>query len=120
MKDFLQIEIDKGELGVYARMIKNLDFETAYNLVKGATGTDIKKLRFVDKQLDYGIKPFFVECDNKIEVQNPNFDPEKENSKRIIQKPCAEKVALEVRSPFEVVFPEDEIDGYNDFEVQYG
>ena len=112
MKDFLQIEIGQGELGVYARMIKNMDFEEAYEMVKNATGVDIKKLRFVDKQLDYGIKPFFVECDNTIEVENPD------HSKKSI--PCNNRVVMEVRSPFEIVFPEDETDGFDGFEVQYG
>lgn len=101
MKGFLQIQANEGELGVYARMIRNLEFDEAYSLVKNATGIDIKKLRFVDKQLDYGMKPFFVDCKD----QNPG---------------CDEKVALEVRSPFEVVFPEDTIDGDPGFEVQYG
>ena len=107
MKDFLQIEIDQGELGVYARMIKNKPFEEAHEMVKNATGIDIKKLRFVDKQLDYGIMPFTVECEGVVER---NGKAEK----------CANKVVLEVRSPFEVVFPEDELGGYNEFEVQYG
>lgn len=120
MKDFLQIEVEQGELGVYARMIKNLEFNEAYDLVKNSTGVDIKKLRFVDKQLDYGIKPLFVECEGEIEEINPDFDPEKEGSKKVIFRPCKEQVVLEVRSPFEIVFPEDETDGYNDFEVQYG
>ena len=102
MKDFLQIETDQGELGVYARMIRNMNFDDAYTLVKNATGVDIKKLRFADKQLDYRIQPFFVECDGEDD------------------KPCGYNVVMEVRSPFEVVFPEDETEGYNDFEVQYG
>lgn len=120
MKDFLQIEIEQGELGVYARMIKNLPFEESYELVKNATGIDIKKLRFVDKQLDYGLKPFFVECDNEIEVENPNFNPQDANSKPTITKTCGNRVALEVQSPFEIVFPEDELGGFDEFEVQYG
>lgn len=120
MKDFLEIEVEQGELGVYARMIKNLPFEEAYNLVKNATGTDIKKLRFADKQLDYGLKPFFVNCENMIEVENPNFNPKDEKSPAKIKKPCGQRVALEVRSPFEIVFPEDAVDGFDEFEVQYG
>ena len=120
MKDFLQVEIGQGELGVYARMIKNMPFDEAYKFVKNATGVDIKKLRFVDKQLNYGLKPFYVECDNDIEVENPDFDETVEGSKRKILKPCGTRVALEVQSPFEIVFPEDEIDQFDDFEVQYG
>lgn len=96
MKDFLQINVDQGELDVYARYIKNLDYDQALNLVKSATGVDIKKLRFVDRQLDYGIKPFNTKCT------------------------CNENVILEVRSPFEVVFPEDEFEGDTGFDVQYG
>lgn len=109
MMDFLQVEVEQGELGVYARMIKNLEFEEAYNLVSNAYGIDIKKLRFVDKQLNYGMKPFFVNCTNT--VKNPK------TGKNEI---CNEQVALEVRSPFEVVFPDDVLEGNNDFEVQYG
>ena len=103
MKDFLQIDAEQGALGVYARMIKNMEFDDAYEMVKHATGTDIKKLRFVDKQLDYGMKPFYETCTNVID-----------------NKPCGNNVVMEVQSPFEVVFPEDEIDGDNEFEVQYG
>lgn len=103
MKDFLQIDAEQGALGVYARMIKNLSFNEAYDLVKNSTGTDIKKLRFVDKQLDYGLKPFEVTCENVVG-----------------NKPCNNSVVMEVQSPFEVVFPEDEINGDNEFEVQYG
>mgnify|MGYP002856858940 CR=1 FL=1 len=64
---------------------------------------NIKKLKFMDKQLHYRIKPFVVECENIID-----------------KKPCNEKVVLEVRSPFEIVFPKDEIETDNGFEVQYG
>lgn len=118
MKEFLQIKTEQGELGVYARMIKNKPFEEALALVKGATGVDIKKLRFVDKQLDYGLKPFYVDC--KHEIQNPDFISDVETPQVPKKIKCGNRVALEVRSPFEIVFPEDEIDGYNDFEVQYG
>lgn len=111
MKDFLQIQTNDGELGVYARMIKNLPFEEAFDLVQHAYGVDIKKLRFADKQLDYGMKPFFVECNGEI--------IKTENGKKL-KDICNEKVALEVRSPFEVVFPDDESTGDIGFEVQYG
>ena len=97
MKDFLQIGEDEGSLGVYKRYIKNLPFEQASELVDKATGIDIKKLRFVDEQLDYGMKPFTVKCEK-----------------------CNEEVGLEVTSPFEVVFPEDTFIGDTGFEVQYG
>lgn len=120
MKDILEIDSSQGELGVYARLIRNIPFEEAYELVKHATGSDIKKLRFADKQLNYGIKPFFVNCENMIEVENPNFNPKEENSPAKIKKPCGQRVALEVRSPFEIVFPEDELAGYDEIEVQYG
>lgn len=123
MKQFLQIEVEQGELGVYARMIANLEFEEAYKLVKNAIGVDIKKLRFADQQLDYGIKPFKVKCPNPITIDNPNFDEKQghseQNPKQIVQL-CNEEVVLEVRSPFEVVFPEDEFDGNLEFEIQYG
>lgn len=109
MKDFLQIIPEQGELGVYARMIKNMEFKEAYNLVQSAYGVDIKKLKFADKQLNYGMKPFYVECNNA--VKNPQTGK---------MEACKEEVVLEVRSPFEVVFPEDSFEGDNDFEVQYG
>ena len=109
MKDFLQIDTTEGELGVYARYISNLEYEEALPLVKNATGIDIKKLRFVDKQLDYGIKPFVVTCTNT--VKNPQTGK---------QEVCNEEVVLEVKSPFEVVFPEDEFEGDTGFDVQYG
>lgn len=101
MKDFLQIKEEQGALGVYARMIKNMSFDEAYKLVKSAYGVDIKKLKFVDQSLNYGIKPFIVECEGD-------------------ETPCGEEVFLEVRSPFEIVFPEDALEGDNEFEVQYG
>lgn len=109
MKEFLEIGENEGELGVYSRYIKNLPFEEADQLVKRATGIDIKKLRFVDRQLDYGMKPFIVPCTGT--VVNPKTGK---------SEPCKEQVVLEVTSPFEVVFPEDELGGDINFEVQYG
>lgn len=120
VKDFLQINIEQGDLGVFARMIKNLDFEEAFELVKKATGTDIKKLKFMDKQLHYGMKPFRETCTNEIEIVNSNFDPEDPDSQETTLEVCGQEVVLEVRSPFEVVFPEDESECDNEFEVQYG
>lgn len=109
MKEFLEIEPTDGMLGVYARYIKNLPLEEAKALVDNATGIDIKKLNFVDKQIDYGMKPFIVKCTNP--VKNPLSGQ---------TEPCGTEVALEVSSPFEVVFPEDESEGDTGFEVQYG
>ena len=109
MKEFLQINVEDGELGVYARMIKNMEYEEASNLVKNCYGLDIKKLRFMDKQLDYGIKPFHVKCLNQLK------DPK--TGKVTI---CNHDCIVEVKSPFEVVFPEDELGDDNEFEVQYG
>ena len=111
IKDILEIDPNDGELGVYARLIRNIPFEEAFELVKKATGSDIKKLRFADKQLNYGIKPFFVNCENPITVESPNG---KKTEK------CGQRVALEVRSPFEIVFPEDELSQFDEIEVQYG
>lgn len=109
MQDFLQIGEDEGMLGVYARYIKNLPFDEAKTLVENASGVDIKKLDFVDRQMDYGIKPFLVTCTNT--VLNPQTGQE---------EMCNEEVVLEVKSPFEVVFPENEFEGDPGFEVQYG
>ena len=119
MKDFLEIDVKKGELDVYARMIKNMPYEKAYNLISNCYGKDSKKVRYIDKVLNYGIKPLFEQCN--AEIDNPDFDPEKKVSKINMKKIlCDENVRVEVRSPFEVVFPEDTTDGYNEFEIQYG
>ena len=119
MKDFLQIDTNKGELDVYARMIKNLPYEEAYDLISNSFGKDVKKIQYIDKILTYGIKPFFVECDG--EIDNPKFNPDKKvtksNPKRII---CSNKVRMEVRSPFEVVFPEDKTNGFDESEIHFG
>lgn len=123
MKEFLLLSTEEGERGVFARMIRNMPFEEAFELVSNAYGVDIKKLRFVDEKLNYGINPFIVECNGSVEEENPNFDAEKPESKtnsRTIEQVCNEKVAVEVRSPFEVVFPEDETGDDIGFEVQYG
>lgn len=95
IKDFLQLSPEDGELGFYAKLIKNMSPEEALNFVKNLTGIDIKKMKFVDKQLDYGIKPFMVKCK------------------------CGAQVPVEV-TPFGVVFPEDELGNDYQFEVQYG
>ena len=123
MKQFLQIDPDQGAMGVYARMIKNMEFNEAYSLVKGCYGLDIKKILYADKQLDYGLKPFMVTCNGQIETINPKFDvtqPESPTNKKYNVETCGEQVAMEVTSPFEVVFPEDEINRDYEFEVQYG
>lgn len=95
IKDFLQLSAEDGELGIYAKMVKNLPQEEAEKFVRNLTGIDIKKIRFVDKQLDYGIRPFSVKCK------------------------CGAQVQVEV-TPFGVVFPEDESGDNFEFEVQYG
>ena len=119
MKDFLEVDIEKGELDVYARMIKNLPYEEAYKLISNSYGKDTKKIRYIDKILNYGLKPFFETCNN--EIVNPDFNSEKKESKSNPKmKLCQEEVRVEVRSPFEVVFPENNDDGHNDFEIQYG
>ncbi len=123
LKDFLEIDVEQGELGVYARMIKNLEFEEAFSLVSNAYGADIKKLKFVDKQLNYGLQPLTTTCTNAIVIENPNFNitkPSDANNPAKIRKTCNTIVNMEVTSPFEVVFPEDEFDGHNEFEVRYG
>lgn len=109
MKDFLQIEAQQGALGVYARMIKNMEFDEAYNMVQKAYGIDIKKLKYAEEMLIFGMKPFIETCPNT--VKNPETEK---------LEACGEQVVLEVKSPFEVVFPEDNTQGDNDFEVQYG
>lgn len=112
IKDFLEIEIEKGELDVFARMIKNLPYEQAFELVSSCSGTDLRKIKFIDKETNYGLKPFFVECNGIIETKSEQC----ENKKEL----CKNKVRMEVRSPFEVVFPTNIDFGHNEFQVRYG
>jgi hypothetical protein len=120
IKDFLQINEERGELDLYARMIKNLPYQQAYELVKNCHGKDAKLIKYIDKQLGYGIQPFIIKCENIIEVENPDYDPKKRGSKKVLKESCNEEIAMEVRSPFEVVFPQDTDDLDNDFEIQFG
>ena len=120
IKDFLEIDPEKGTLDVYARMIKNIPYADAYEIVSNSSGKDMKKLKFIDKQLTYGLKPFEVICDNMVHKPNPNYDASKKGSKKIISEPCGEKVFMEVRTPFEVVFPEDTDNHDIESEIQYG
>lgn len=120
IKEFFELDLERGDLDVYARMIKNMNYEEAFQLIYNATGTDAKKIRFIDKQLNYGLKPMVVECENIIEEDNPNYDPQDKKSKKKIKSKCNEKVYMEVRSPFEVVFPKDSLEGCDEFEIQYG
>lgn len=109
VKEFLQINPENGAIDVFAHMVKNMSYEEAYKIISNASGVDIKKIRFIDKQLDYGLKPFVVKCENKY------IDPE--TKKKVT---CNQDVIVEVQTPFEVVFPEDEVDGDIEFEIQYG
>ena len=116
----MQIEEDATELNVYARLIKNKNYDESLELLKNAYGKDAKIIKFIDKKLQYGLKPFEVTCENEIEIDNPKYDPKKKNSKQTIIEQCNEIVKMEVRSPFEVVFPEDSDNLDNEFEIQYG
>lgn len=120
IKEFLELDLENGELDVYSKMIKNLPYDESFQLISNATGKDAKKIRFIDKKLNYGLKPLLQECNNIIEEENPNYDPKDKNSKKTIKRTCGEKVYMEVRSPFEVVFPEDSLDGCDDLEIQFG
>lgn len=120
IKQFFELDLERGDLDVYARMIKNIPYEKAYDLIYNATGKEAKKIRFIDKQLNYGIKPLTCECTNIIEQDNPDYEPSNKKSKKTIKKQCDEVVYMEVRSPFEVVFPEDSLDSCDDIEIQYG
>ena len=123
MKDMLEFQLEEGERGIYARMMKNIPFEEAYQICSNAYGLDIKKLRFVDEKLNYGLKPFHVNCPGTVEVPNPDFNPEQPESKTnkpFIDEVCGEQVVVEVVSPFELVFPEDGDSEDLGFEVQYG
>lgn len=118
IKEFLELDLNLGELDVYARMIKNLPYKEAYDLISKCYGQDAKKIRYIDKKLNYGIKPFVEKCTGNID--NPNYIEGKNSKKNPKTIPCDESVIMEVRSPFEVVFPEDENIGDNDFEIQFG
>ena len=120
IKEFLQLDEAKTDLDVYASMIKNLDHSEALNLIKNAYGKDAKIIRYVDKLLNYGLKPLKTTCDGELIIKNPDYDPKSSNSNKEIIKPCNNTFDVEVRSPFEVVFPEDEIGGDLDFEIQFG
>lgn len=109
VKDFLQIDAEKGSIEVFARMVKNMPYEESYKIISKATGVDIKKVKFIDKQLDYGWKPFVIKCENKY------IDPE--TKKKVT---CNHDVIVEVQTPFQVVFPENEIERDFEFEIQYG
>ena len=113
IKDFLELDLNKGELDVYARMIKNLDYNTAFELISNATGKEAKKIRFIDRQLNYGLKPLKAKCNGIIQTVDEATNKQK-------QVKCNQTVKVEVRSPFEVVFPEDILDGCDEFEIQYG
>ena len=116
MQDFLEVEVEKGELDPYARMIKNLPYEQAFELLSNCTGKDAKKIKYIDKKLSYGLKPLIGHCDSMI--PNPEYNKKDKTSKKQIK--CNHDVRMEVTSPFEVVFPEN-ID-YDDIEheIRFG
>ena len=120
MREFLELSDLDSDLSVYAAMIKNLDREESLELVKNAYGKDAKIIRYIDRLLNYGLKPLKVQCTGEIIKQNPNYDAKNKESKKEITELCNEIVDVEVRSPFEVVFPEDEVIGHLDFEIQFG
>ena len=107
MKQFLQMDTKEGQAGVLSLMCRNIPYEEVLPIIKNASGIDLKKLKYVDYQLAYGILPFYVKCENVIDV----------NGKSQV---CGENVKVEVRSPFEIVFPEDFSGGYNEFQVTFG
>lgn len=111
MKEFLELSEGKTDLDVYASMIKNLKHEQALELVKNAYGKDAKLLRYIDNILNYGLKPLTTKCDNKVKTT------ENKKTKEVL---CGEEVKVEVKSPFEIVFPEDTNARYSDFEIQFG
>ena len=119
IKDFLDLNTSNGELDVYARMIKNMDYQSAYELISNCYGKDSQKIRYIDKALNYGLKPLYQTCTE--EIDNPDFDKDKKPSKTNPQKIlCNTKVRMEVRSPFEVVFPEDTNIGLDLSEIRFG
>lgn len=96
-KDFMELEADATILQVYARMVKNKPYKEALQIISNATGKDIKKLSKIEQYLSYGIKPFVHKCSN-----------------------CQSEVEFEVKTPFEITFPEDTSNDDSDFEIRFG
>lgn len=120
MREFLELSPDQQEFDVYAKMIKNMEDEKALNLLESAYGKDAKVIRYIDKILNYGLKPLKVECTGEITEPNPSYDSKNKKSKKEIVKKCQNILDMEVKSPFEVVFPEDNDIGHTDFEIKFG
>lgn len=74
IKDFKEVDINKGELDINARMIINLPYEEAYTLASSCYEKDSKKIRNIDKILNCGMKPLYqlYNPELKISKQNPN------------------------------------------------
>ena len=100
-KDVEEINTDEGVAGVYAHMVKNLPYEEAYQLISTAYGDEILMIHAVEEALTYGIKPFEVNC--KGTVKGTKTD--KKGNKKEVDTQCGQLLKLEIKSPFEVVFP---------------
>lgn len=96
IKDFLELPADSDILDMYAKMIKNIPQEQAIEFISNLHGKQIIAMSNIEQQFLYGLKPLLTECEH-----------------------CHNKVELEVRSPFEVVFPEDTNTDIDDIEIRF-
>ena len=122
MKDFLELQTDGTvtDFDLYCKLIKNIPYEEAKQLLTNLYGKDIKLIKYIDKLLNHGLKPLKTKCTNIITEKNPDYNPRSKKSKKEIEVECGATVEVEVVSPFEIVFPQSETEGYNDFEIQFG
>lgn len=111
-KDFMGINSDDGVSGVYARMVKNKPYNEALEIIDNAYGEDIQIIKAIEHFLSYGIKPFTEICHNEIEV----VEKDKKGKERKVFKECGAEVVMEVRSPFEVVFPDNR--GFDNYKTK--
>ena len=101
--EFLQIDPKDGIPGVYARMVKNKSYEEALEVIKSAYGEDIQVVKAIEHFLTYGIKPFIETCQHEV----PKKEKDKKGNEKEVLRECGTQVAMEVQTPFEVVFPDN-------------
>lgn len=102
-KDFMEINPDDGVSGVYAKMVKNKSYEEAFSIIDNAYGEDIQVIKAIEHFLTYGIKPFTEICHNELETT----EKDKKGKEKTVVRECGTEVIMEVKSPFEVVFPDN-------------
>lgn len=108
IKDFLELDEDGDILSVYARMVKNLPYEEAYELVGNASGNEIIRLQKIEKLFNFGIMPIKAKCKGVIPA-----------TEETPQHVCSNEIEMEVTSPFDVVFPQDFASTTDDVEIRF-